>query len=147
MIVSTPHFERMILMSHNDCIRKSIDLKDRNITFDHLFCEELVIKGRRSKVYHAKLTYQPEKCKECKKRNTNHSIVKNGFMLSKIKWISHTRYPTYFFFKKTTFPMPSMWSEFPSGIIGIWKALFYCPEGETIRALWTHWRYFLQRYR
>ncbi|MFC4710940.1 ISL3 family transposase [Enterococcus eurekensis] len=90
-------------MFHNDCIRKSIDLKDKNITFDHLFCEELVIKGRKSKVYHAKLSYQPEECKECKKENTKHSIVKNGFMLSKIKWISHTRYPTYLFLRKQRF--------------------------------------------
>ena len=48
MISTTPHFERKIHMSNHDCIRKSIDLKDRNITVDHLFCEEQRIKGKRS---------------------------------------------------------------------------------------------------
>ena len=36
-------------MSHHDCIRNAIDLKDRNITFDHLFCEEQRIKGKMQK--------------------------------------------------------------------------------------------------
>lgn len=103
MIVTTPHFERMIHMSHNDCIREGLDLKDKNITFDHIFCESLVIKGKSSKVYHGKLTYQPKCCERCKKENINHSIVKNGFMFSKIKWISHTRYPTYLFLRKQRF--------------------------------------------
>lgn len=49
MIVTTPHFERKIHMSHHDCIRNAIDLKDRNITFDHLFCEEQRIKGKMQK--------------------------------------------------------------------------------------------------
>ena len=63
MIVTTPHFERMTHMSHDNCIRESIDLKEKNIAFDHIFCEKLVVKGKLSKVYHAKLTYQPKHCK------------------------------------------------------------------------------------
>lgn len=46
-------------MSHNHCIRISLDLKDKNISFDSNFCEEQLIKGVKSKVYKGILTYNP----------------------------------------------------------------------------------------
>ncbi|WP_156097506.1 hypothetical protein [Carnobacterium alterfunditum] len=49
-------------MSHNNCIRTALDLKDKNIFFDEKFCEEKRIKGFRSKVFYATLTYKPTHC-------------------------------------------------------------------------------------
>lgn len=63
-----------------------------------------MINKRKSKVYHAVLTYQPKACPFCGVVNTEYAIIyKKWFVLSKVKWISHTRYPTYIFLKKQRF--------------------------------------------
>ncbi|AQP53162.1 hypothetical protein CBF34_07630 [Vagococcus penaei] len=66
-------------MSHNNCIRISLDLKDTNIYFDSIFCEENVIKGVKSKIFKGTLTYKPLACPCCGIKNEDYSIVKNGF--------------------------------------------------------------------
>ena len=90
-------------MSHNHCIRMSLDLKDNNITFNSIFCEEKIIKGVRSKEYKGILTYKPLACPSCGIKNQNYSIVKNGFISSRIKWLSVAHYPTYLSLKKQRF--------------------------------------------
>ena len=90
-------------MSHNHCIRLSLDLKDKNISFDSIFCEEQLIKGVRSKVYKGILTYNPSACPCCGVKNEQFSIVKNGFISSRIKWLSVAHYPTYLLLKKQRF--------------------------------------------
>lgn len=90
-------------MSHNDCIRISLDLKDKNIKFEEKFCEAKKIKGVNSKVYLATLTYTPDNCKSCGMPNQDFSIVKNGFLTSQIKWLSTAHYPTYIRLKKQRF--------------------------------------------
>lgn len=72
-------------MSLTHCIRTLIDLKDKNISFPENYCEERVIKGRRTKLIYATLTYKPACCKRCGCLNTQFSIVKDGFLTSKIK--------------------------------------------------------------
>ena len=42
-------------MPHNHSIRISLDLKDKNITFNHSFCEEKMVRGVLSKVYYGTL--------------------------------------------------------------------------------------------
>ncbi|HCM88924.1 MAG TPA: hypothetical protein DIS85_03395 [Vagococcus sp.] len=66
-------------MSLNHCIRISLDLKDKNITFNTSFCEEKLIKGVLSKIYYGTLTYQPKACPCCVVKNEKYCIVKNGF--------------------------------------------------------------------
>ena len=90
-------------MSHNHCIRLSLDLKDKNIYFDSIFCEEQLIKGIRSKIYKGILTYTPSACPCCGIKNEQFSIVKNGFISSRIKWLSVAHYPTYLLLKKQRF--------------------------------------------
>ncbi|EHY9269700.1 ISL3 family transposase, partial [Enterococcus faecalis] len=90
-------------MSHNHCIRISLDLKDKNISFDSNFCEEQLIKGVKSKVYKGILTYNPSACPCCGIKNEQFAIVKNGFMSSRIKWLSVAHYPTYILLKKQRF--------------------------------------------
>ena len=90
-------------MSHNHCIRVSLDLKDKNISFDSIFCEERLINGVRSKVYNGLLTYKPLACPCCGIKNEHYSIVKNGFLSSRVKWLSTAHYPTYILLKKQRF--------------------------------------------
>ena len=90
-------------MSHNHCIRISLDLKDKNISFDSIFCEEQFIKGVRAKVYKGTLTYIPSACPCCGIKNEHYSIVKNGFIISRIKWLNVAHYPTYLLLKKQRF--------------------------------------------
>lgn len=97
------HSERKIHMSHNHCIRMSLDLKDKHITFEENFCEEKKIKGVNSKIYLATLTYSPDQCPCCAMPNNDFSIVKNGFLTSRIKWVSMAHYPTYIRLKKQRF--------------------------------------------
>ena len=90
-------------MSHNDCIRMSLDLKDKNISFEEKFCEVKKIKGTASKVYFATLTYTPKMCACCGTPNESYSIVKNGFLTSMVKWLPMAHYPTYIKLKKQRF--------------------------------------------
>ncbi|MEG0679972.1 MAG: transposase family protein, partial [Carnobacterium sp.] len=90
-------------MSHNNCIQISLDLKDKNITFEEKFCEEKRIKGFKSKIFFATLTYNPSHCERCGQKNEAYSIVKNGYLTSRVKWISPTHYPTYIQLKKQRF--------------------------------------------
>lgn len=77
-------------MSLTHCIRTLIDLKDKNIPFPENYCEERVIKGRRTKLIYATLTYKLVCCTRCGCLNTQFSVVKNGF-------------PTYLVLKKKRF--------------------------------------------
>ncbi|AOA02783.1 ISL3 family transposase [Carnobacterium maltaromaticum] len=90
-------------MSLTHCIRTLLDLKDKNISFPENYCEERVIKGRKTKLIYATLTYKPVCCTRCGCLNTQFSIVKNGFLTSNIKWISTTHFPTYLVLKKQRF--------------------------------------------
>lgn len=90
-------------MSLTHCIRTLIDLKDKNISFPENYCEERFIKGRRTKLIYAIITYKPAFCTRCGCLNTQFSIVKNGFLTSNIKWISTIHFPTYLVLKKQRF--------------------------------------------
>ncbi len=52
-------------MSTNNCIIKTINLKDGNIKFDEKFCDYELIKGVKSLVYYASLDYKPDFCLKC----------------------------------------------------------------------------------
>lgn len=90
-------------MSHNNCIRVSLDLKDTNIYIDSISCEEYVIKGVRSKIFKGTLAYKPLACPCCGIKNEDYCIVKNGFISARIKWLSVSHYPTYLLLKKQRF--------------------------------------------
>lgn len=90
-------------MSHSHCTRISLDLKDENITFPEKYCEEKVVRGKRSKVYYGQLSYTPERCVNCGMENQASSIVKWGFKVSRLTLNSITHYPTYLFLKKQRF--------------------------------------------
>lgn len=90
-------------MPHNHSIRISLDLKDKNVTFNHYFCKEKIVKGILSKVYYGTLTYRAKACPCCGVKNENYSIVKNGFLTTRIKWLNVTNWPTYLHLKKQRF--------------------------------------------
>ena len=52
-------------MPLNHSIRISLELKDKNITFNQSFCEEKIMKGILSKVYYGTLTYHAKACPCC----------------------------------------------------------------------------------
>lgn len=74
-------------MSHNDNIRLLLNIKDTNITFnDDEWIKEDKINGVLSKVFLGTLTYKPMACPKCGVKN-NQTIVKDGFMHSRITWL------------------------------------------------------------
>lgn len=111
-------------MPHNHSIRISLDLKDKNITFNHSFCEEKIVKGILSKVYYGTLTYQAKVCPCCGVKNDNYSIVKNGFLTTKIKWLNTTNWPTYLYLKKQRFLCRHCHSSFLAESLEIEKHCF-----------------------
>ncbi|MDT2747965.1 ISL3 family transposase [Vagococcus fluvialis] len=111
-------------MSHNHCIRTTLDLKDKNIYFDSIFCEEKMIKGVRSKLFKGVLTYNPSACPCCGIKNENYSVVKNGFISSRIKWLSMAHYPTYLLLKKQRFLCRHCHSSFLAESLEISKYCF-----------------------
>ncbi|WP_165866680.1 transposase family protein [Vagococcus vulneris] len=78
-------------------------MKGENIYFDSIFCEEEITKGVKSKIYKGRLTYKPLACPCCGIKNKKYSIVKNGFITSRIKWLSVAHYPTYLLLNKQRF--------------------------------------------
>ena len=90
-------------MSHNHCIRTSLNLTDKNITFSNEFCETLSYKGHSSLLYHATLSYKPDACPKCQALNSDFSIVKNGYLTSQVKWLSQCHMPTFIELKKQRF--------------------------------------------
>ncbi|CAM3364636.1 transposase [Vagococcus fessus] len=90
-------------MSHNHCIRTSLNLTDKNITFSKCFCETLSYKGHSSLLYHAILSYKTNTCPKCQAPNSNYSIVKNGYLTSQLKSLSQSHMPTFIELKKQWF--------------------------------------------
>ncbi|WP_438730105.1 transposase family protein [Enterococcus sp. DIV1314a] len=70
------------------------------------------------------MTYRPKACPCCGVVNFDYSIVKNGFILSKVKWISHTHYPTYLFLRKQRFLCRECQSSFLAESLEIEKHCF-----------------------
>ena len=92
----------MIYLSHNHSIRSLLNLKDNNIFFDTYFLKDLNIKGVKSKVFSAELTYSPAHCECCGSVNNN-SIIKYGFKTTLIKIPMVSNYNTYIELKKQRF--------------------------------------------
>lgn len=90
-------------MSHNDNIRLLLNIKDTNITFnDDEWIKEDKINGVLSKVFLGTLTYKPMACPKCGIKN-NQTIVKDGFMHSRITWLRQSDSPIYLKLKKQRF--------------------------------------------
>ena len=68
-------------MSHTDYTRNILNIKDENIIFYENCLEEVKIKNKTVKVFHAKLTYTPDVCPNCGcLYETNpETIIKYGF--------------------------------------------------------------------
>lgn len=80
--MTKPHYHIPIMISciifgmdeeihlfHTGFIRTSLDLKDKTIFFDENIYEGTIIKGFRSKVLRASLTYKPTHCECFKMKN------------------------------------------------------------------------------
>lgn len=86
-------------MSLTDIILKTLNLKDKNIKFYEKSVTEEEIKGKRSLIYHAYLTYDVQSCPKCGCLNDN-SIDKHGFKQSKIKLPAVSKLNTYLYLDK-----------------------------------------------
>lgn len=86
-------------MPHNDSIRNLLNIKDKNISFQHDFYSERKVKNIQSKVFHATLTYQPRACHVCG-HVFDEKIIKHGFKTSLIKMPSVSGFHTYLELKK-----------------------------------------------
>ena len=72
-------------MTHSYFIRKTLGIKDTNISFEKRLTEEK-IKEQNHLVYYGKLTYKPKGCVKCGIVNqSTDDIVKNGTKTSTIK--------------------------------------------------------------
>lgn len=81
-------------MSQDYYILKTLNLKDENIHFYKEFVKEEIIKGKRSLVFQAYLTYIPECCPKCGVCY-DESIEKHGFKKSLIRIPSVSKLNTY----------------------------------------------------
>lgn len=68
-------------MSHSDYTRNILNIKDKNIIFYENCLEEVKIKNKIVKVFHAKLTYTPDVCPNCGciYESNPDTIIKYGF--------------------------------------------------------------------
>ena len=68
-------------MSHSDYTRNILNIKDKNIIFYENCLEEVKIKNKIIKVFHAKLTYTPDICPNCGciYESNPDTIIKYGF--------------------------------------------------------------------
>ena len=80
-------------------ILKMLNLKDENIAFFEDFYSERIIKGVRSQVYRAKLTYRPKKC-ACCGHVMDDNIIKHGFKASLITLPNVSHMKAYLELKK-----------------------------------------------
>ena len=113
-------------MSHNHCIRTSLNLTDKTITFSNEFCETLSYKGHSSLLYHATLSYKTDACPKCQSLNSDFSIVKNGYLTSQVKWLSQCHMPTFIELKKQHFLCKRCSSSFFGNFFRDRKTLVYC---------------------
>ena len=90
-------------MTHSYFIRKTLGIKDKNITFTKNLTEKK-IKGQKHLIYYGKLTYTPKGCINCGVVNRSHAdIVKNGSKLSTIKLTNINFKPVLLKLKKQRF--------------------------------------------
>lgn len=90
-------------MTHTYLIRKTLGIKDKNITFDNKVTEKK-IKGQKHLIYYGKLSYTPKGCVNCGTVNHSHAdIVKNGTKASTIKLTNINFKPVLLKLKKQRF--------------------------------------------
>ena len=90
-------------MTHSYFIRKTLGIKDKNITFDINVVEEN-INNQKHLIYFGKLTYQPRGCQNCGVKNCSSAdIVKNGTKESTIKLTQINFKPVLLKLKKQRF--------------------------------------------
>lgn len=86
-------------MSHNDFIRKTLNLKDSNINFDDNWYSEREINQVTVMFFHGVLTYEPEACYSCG-HIFDDKLIKHGFKKSTIKLPSVSNYKACLELKK-----------------------------------------------
>lgn len=91
-----------IHMSQSHFTKILLDLKDKNITIEEM-TEKQKDKGHLTNFIYAKLTYTPTHCSCCGVLNQQFDVVKNGFKVSKIKWLPMAHFPTTLVLKKQRF--------------------------------------------
>src|SRR5699024_6444236 len=90
-------------MTHSYFIRKTLGIKDTNISFEKRLTEEK-IKEQNHLVYYGKLTYKPKGCVKCGIVNqSTDDIVKNGTKTSTIKLTNINFKPVLLKLKKQRF--------------------------------------------
>ena len=52
-------------MSQNYFIKNLFNIKDKNISFDYFHFDEKIIKGIKTKIFYATLSYDSHKCPHC----------------------------------------------------------------------------------
>lgn len=87
----------------NNFTTNLLEIKDPNIKIIGENAEEVYIEGQKHKIVHGQLTYYPEKCERCNRKNTE-SIIKDGFSKEcKVKLLPSAEIPTMIILKKQNF--------------------------------------------
>lgn len=86
----------------SNTISITLRIKDKNITFEDKV-EERKYKEKNSLFYFGKLIHSPKRCKLCEHKNTNYSIIKNGFKKSCLTIPKVYEKPAYLILEKQRF--------------------------------------------
>lgn len=88
-------------MSISNSIRLTLNIKDKNISFDDNCVSKQLINNNLSLVYHGSLSYDtPSYCPKC---GTLDSLIKHGFKLTRIKLPNVSEFSTFLNLKKQRF--------------------------------------------
>ena len=86
-------------MSHSYFTRKLLNIKDKNITFQEDYLEEIKINGVTSFVFKGNLSYQPTHCEHCGTLFDS-KFKKHGFKTSRLVIPKVSLHDTYLELKK-----------------------------------------------
>ena len=83
MLSAKKKLKGLSLMSHSYFTRKLLTIKDKHITFEEDYLEEVKIKGLTCFVFKGILSYQPTHCEHCGTLFDS-KFKKHGFKISRI---------------------------------------------------------------
>ena len=99
MLTTKKTIERIEFMSHSYFTRKLLNIKDKNITFNENYFEEIHLNGVTCFLFKGTLSYQPRCCSKCGSLFDS-NFKKHGFKLSRLILPKVSLHNTYLDLKK-----------------------------------------------
>ena len=86
-------------MSQNYFIKNLLNIKDKNISFEYFHFDEKIIKGIKTKIFYATLSYDSHECPHCHAKR----VIKYGFKTTSIKMMKISGFNCILKLKKQRF--------------------------------------------